>query len=216
MPTRDLVVIGGSAGSVVPMRAIFADLPADLPAAVLVVAHMPPVGRSALAHILDRAGQLPVAEARDGEPIDIGRAYVAVPDRHLLIDHETLRLSDGPRENGTRPCVDALFRSAARWYGPRAIGIVLSGALHDGAAGLAAIAAAGGVTIVQDPADAMFDSMPRAALAVAGRADVLPGGRLGASITQRVGGSIEDPHESAGCHTATTTDIAAEGKADLG
>jgi two-component system chemotaxis response regulator CheB len=163
---RDVVVIGGSAGAHKPLSQLLERLPAGLPAAVLVVTHLAPDARSTLAGMLTPACALPVAMAVDGQPIEPGHVYVAVPDRHLLVAGDVLRLSDGPRQNRVRPAVDALFRAAARWCGPRVVGVVLSGSLDDGAAGLAAITAGGGLALVQDPAEARFPGMPRAALRV--------------------------------------------------
>jgi two-component system, chemotaxis family, protein-glutamate methylesterase/glutaminase len=117
-----------------------------------------------IAEILDRAGALTVAHGRDGERIERGRAYVAPPDRHLVLEPGVVRLTFGPKENRFRPAVDPLFRSAARVYGPRTVGVILSGGLDDGAAGLLAIKQLGGTAVVQDPSDARFPSMPASAL----------------------------------------------------
>ncbi|WP_433201128.1 chemotaxis protein CheB [Dactylosporangium sp. CS-047395] len=186
MANRDLVVIGGSAGGLEAMCQVVAGLPADLPAAVLVVLHMPADARSAAAEVLSRCGSLPAAPARDGEPIEPGRIYVPVPDRHLLVHDGTIRLSRAPRQNRSRPAVDALFRSAARWYGPRTVGLVLSGSLDDGAAGLAAIVQMGGAALVQDPADAVYAGMPQAALAITPRAESAAAWALGAAVVRLV------------------------------
>lgn len=167
-------MIGASAGGVEALGTLVSGLPADLPAAVFVVLHVLPTGRSVLSRILERQSQLRVRPARDGEPIEHGRIYVALPDHHLLIDANRVRLTRDPSEKGHRPAVDALFRSAARAYGPRVLGIVLSGALDDGAAGLKAIGENGGGAIVQDPADALYASMPSAALRGAPDARVVP------------------------------------------
>jgi two-component system chemotaxis response regulator CheB len=157
---RDVVVVGASAGGLNALRQMVAYLPADLPASVLVTTHLAPTVPSKVAVTLARAGAMPTVEAADGMPMTAGRIHTAVPDRHLVIDdHDVLRLTRGPRENRVRPAVDALFRSAARWCGPRVIAVVLSGALDDGAAGLAAVVECGGVGLVQDPQDAMFDGM---------------------------------------------------------
>jgi two-component system, chemotaxis family, protein-glutamate methylesterase/glutaminase len=161
---RDIVVIGASAGGVEALRALAERLPAELPAAVFVVLHVLPSGTSVLAQILDRESPLPCAAAVDGEPIERGRIYVAPPDHHLLLDRDHVRLTRGPRENGHRPAVDPLFRSAARTHGRRVIGVVLSGALDDGTAGLAMIRRFGGGTLVQDPADALYQGMPQSAI----------------------------------------------------
>jgi two-component system chemotaxis response regulator CheB len=177
--TRDVVVVGASAGGVEALQALVSRLPADLPAAVLVVLHVPRSAPSALARILDRAGPLPAHTAEDGERLRRGRVYVAAVDRHLLVIDGRVRLSPGPTENGHRPAIDPLFRSAARAYGPRVIGAVLSGSRDDGAAGLAAISRAGGLVLVQDPADALHASMPRAALERVAADHVAPAAKLG-------------------------------------
>jgi two-component system chemotaxis response regulator CheB len=161
---HDIVVIGASAGGVEALCSIVAGLPAGYPAAVLVVLHILPDAPSALAQILSRSGALKAIQARHLQSIERGHIYVAAPNRHLVLHRGHIALETGPRENSARPAIDVLFRSAARAYGRRVVGVILSGALRDGALGLAAIKMRGGVTIVQDPSEAMFAGMPESAL----------------------------------------------------
>jgi two-component system chemotaxis response regulator CheB len=157
---RDVVVVGASSGGLDPLTTLVAGLPANLPAAVFVVVHVRPDVPSHLPAILNRAGSLPAAHAVDGEPIRRGRIYVAPPGFHTYVHRGHIRVARGPQENSTRPAIDPLFRTAAHHYGPRVVGVVLSGALDDGSAGLQAIKNAGGCAIVQDPCDAVFPDMP--------------------------------------------------------
>jgi two-component system, chemotaxis family, protein-glutamate methylesterase/glutaminase len=157
---RDIIVIGGSSGATAPLKHILGVLPADLPAAVFVVVHIPAHGIGILSTVVSAASRLPVVQAESGMLIKHGQIYLAPPDYHLLIFESHIMLGRGPRENMVRPAIDALFRSAALQYGPRVIGVVLSGLLSDGAAGLSAIKRCGGVTVVQDPSDAIADEMP--------------------------------------------------------
>jgi two-component system chemotaxis response regulator CheB len=159
-----MVVIGASAGGVEALTRVVGGLAPDFSASVFVVLHMPPEAPSALAQILDRAGPLPVTQAEHHARIKPGHIYVAPPNRHLVLHRGHMGLEAGPRENNARPSVDVLFQSAARSHGPRVVGIVLSGTLRDGALGLAAVKMRGGVTIVQDPDEALFAGMPQSAL----------------------------------------------------
>jgi two-component system chemotaxis response regulator CheB len=162
MARRTIVTIGASSGGIEALIRVVGGLTPDIAAPILVVVH---VGeQSVLPAVIGRASQLPTAHARDGEEPRPGRIYIAPPGAHLIIENERLRLSHGPRENGTRPAIDPLFRSAARSLRDRVVGVILSGQLDDGVAGLYAIKARGGVAIVQDPADAVAPSMPRHAL----------------------------------------------------
>ncbi len=163
-PRRDIVAVGASAGGVEALAELAALLPARLPAAVLVVLHMPAYGHSVLPDILSRRGSLPAVHAVDGQKIEAGRIYVAPPDHHLLVRDGQVRLTRGPAENNHRPAIDALFRSAARAYGTRVVGVVLTGTLDDGTAGLQSIKSRGGLALVQDPAEAPFTGMPLSAI----------------------------------------------------
>ncbi len=185
---RDLVVIGASVGGLEVLRQIAAGLPPEFPAAVCIVLHIAPEGPSALAPILGRAGPLPCHPARDGERLRIGEIVVAPPDRHLTVEDGRVRLTVGPRENGHRPAVDPLFRSAADAWGSRAIGVILSGTRDDGAAGLAAIKAAGGAAVVQDPEEALYAGMPASALAHVAVDAVAPADLIARTLVAMVNG----------------------------
>jgi two-component system chemotaxis response regulator CheB len=198
---RDIIVVGASVGGVEAVSRILADLPADLPAAVLVVIHTAPHARSLLAQILGRAGKLPARSPRPdgGEPIRPGQVYVAPPDHHMLLDGERVKIVRGPTENHTRPAIDPLFRSAALHHGPSVIGVILTGFLDDGSAGLVAVKARGGLAVVQDPADAREPSMPRNALENVDADHVLPLAMIGPTLARLAGERIEreDPDPSA-------------------
>jgi two-component system chemotaxis response regulator CheB len=164
MTPHDIVVIAGSAGSVEEMRTLVGGLPSDFPGSLFIVLHTSAEGPSLLAGILGRGGLLPVVRPENNEAIRAGHVYVPPPDTHLLISPGRIELGKGPRENGFRPAADPLFRTAAAAYGPRVVGIVLSGGMDDGTLGLQAIKAAGGVAIVQDPSEATYPYMPESAL----------------------------------------------------
>jgi two-component system, chemotaxis family, protein-glutamate methylesterase/glutaminase len=164
VPPPSLVVIGASAGGLEALISIVKQLSPDFPATVLIVLHTPANGNTVLPRILERHAELPVSFAKDGERIIPGRIHVAPPDHHLIVSTHGVRVLHGPRENGFRPAVDPLFRTAARAFGPQVVGVILSGALDDGTFGLNVIKQAGGLAIVQDPRDAIVPSMPQSAL----------------------------------------------------
>ena len=166
--------MGASAGGVEALTRLVQKLPADLAAPVLVVLHIAPTGTSVLPSILTRAGVLTARHAEDGTKMEHGCIYVAPPDRHLLVEDGVVRLDRGPKENGHRPAIDPLFRSAAHHLGTRAIGLILSGVLDDGSAGLRSLRSHGGVAIVQDPEDAFYGGMPQRAIEYAHPDYVLP------------------------------------------
>jgi two-component system, chemotaxis family, protein-glutamate methylesterase/glutaminase len=184
---RDVVVIGGSAGSLRPLRELVAALPADMPGSVVVTIHIAEQARSQLPRILSYSGPLPAVHARTGESLQPGRIYVAPPGCHLLMPGGTIELSHGPRMNRTRPAVDAMFASAARWFGDRVVAVVLSGLLDDGAVGAALVAQAGGLVVVQEPREAAQPSMPKAALAAAPGAITAPSSGLGEMVSAMLG-----------------------------
>jgi two-component system chemotaxis response regulator CheB len=162
---RQIIVIGASAGGVEALRHIAAELPAGFAASIFGVVHFPPHSTSNLPGILSRAGPLPAVHPENGDAIEPGTIYLAPPDRHMLVEHGRIVVVQGPRENGHRPAVDPLFRSAAGAYGRAVVGVVLTGSLDDGTAGLASVRRRGGVAVVQDPADAAHPGMPSSALA---------------------------------------------------
>ena len=164
MPQRDIVVIGGSAGAIESASEIVSALPAEFSAAMFVVVHFPGSVTSALPRILSRSGPLRAEHASNEDPIQPGRIYVAPPNCHMFLEGGRVRLTRGPKENGHRPAIDPLFRSAAHHYGARVIGVLLSGNLSDGTAGLLSIKQQGGVAIVQNPGTALYSGMPQSAV----------------------------------------------------
>lgn len=182
-----VVVVGASAGGVEALTTLAAGLPRDLEAAVCVVLHLPAGGTSRLAEIISRAGPLSALQAQGGEPLTRGRVYVAPPDRHLIVRDRHVFVEQGPHENGSRPSIDVLFRSAALAYGRQAIAVVLlSGARDDGVAGASAVGARGGCVFVQSPDEARFPSMPFAAISRDHPDRVVPVAAVAAAVTTAV------------------------------
>lgn len=164
MAGHDIIVIGASAGGFDAIQTLVRTLPADLPAAVFITLHIYERSEGILPELLQRSGRLPAALAVDGEPTRAGRIYVAPPDHHLVLAPGRIQLSHGPKENMQRPCINVMFRSAAAAYRERVAGVLLTGLLDDGAAGLWEIQQHHGATVVQDPDEATFRSMPDSAI----------------------------------------------------
>ena len=164
MPGQDIFVIGASSGGVEALQQLVSQLPGDFPGSLFVVLHLPPRTKSLLPQILTRAGRLPASHPEDGDRIEEGRIYVAPPDEHLVIERDHVHLSRGPKEQHHRPCINVTFRSAALAHGDRVTGVILSGELDDGTAGLWELKRRGGIAVVQNPEEAAFPSMPLSAL----------------------------------------------------
>ncbi len=183
-PGSDIVVVAASAGGLIPLRRFLSLLPADLPASILVVLHIPATGGQALPRILDRSGPLAASVPANGEKLAYGRVFVAPPDRHVLVVNGTVRLSRGPRQNGVRPAADPLSRSAALSGGPRTVAMVLSGTLDDAALGSAVVEQCRGRVLVQRPEEAAYPGMPSSTLAATRHAVPLPVDELADHVTQ--------------------------------
>jgi two-component system chemotaxis response regulator CheB len=194
---HDVVVVGASAGGIEALKELVGSLPADLEASLFVVLHMPAGATSVLPAILTRAGPLPAEHVEDGVEIALGRIYVAPPDCHLELEDGRVAATTGPKENGHRPAIDPLFRSAANVYGPRVVGVILSGTLDDGTLGLRAVKAHGGATLVQDPADAQHSGMPRNAIALGAPDRIGRPVELAAAIVELAAEQVENVSEEA-------------------
>jgi two-component system chemotaxis response regulator CheB len=213
MAHRNIVVVGASAGGVTALQTLVAGLPTTFPATLLVVLHVPAHTPSQLHSILARVCALPVTAAEDGDPIIPGHVYVARTDRHLLLEADRIRVTRGPKENRMRPAVDVLFRSAAYTFGPQAIGIVLSGMLDDGTAGLWAIKDRGGVALVQSPEDAEHASMPQSAIQHVAVDAVLPAAAIPARLVELTRDSFTRVSAAPAPEMQIETRIALEGNA---
>ena len=213
LASKDIIVVGGSAGGVEALKTLVSSLPSGLQAAVLVVIHIPPSSPGRLPEILQRHANVRVAWAKDEQRIECGRVYIAPPDRHLVVDDGRVRLTRAPRENHTRPAIDPLFRSAALAYGPRVIGVILSGRLDDGTAGLWAVKERGGTTVVQSPGDAAQPDMPRNALEHTEVDYIVPCAQIGALLAQLVAERAHDTAAPVSSALALEVKIAMEANA---
>jgi two-component system, chemotaxis family, protein-glutamate methylesterase/glutaminase len=188
MPKRDIIVIGGSAGSLEALKTVIVSLPAELDASVFNVIHLHARSKSHLVEILGRNSRLTVVVAAEGVAVEKRKVYVASPDRHLLIGNDHVHVTRGPKEGLHRPSINATFRSAAQSHGDRVVGVLLSGMLDDGAAGLSEIARRGGVAIAQSPCEALFPDMPVNAPRDVPTSYSLPTGKIGPALAQLVAG----------------------------
>lgn len=195
MPKRDIIVIGASAGGIVALRKLVASLPTDFGAAMFIVQHVSAHTVSYLPDILNRSGPLRAVHPHDGDPIKTGRIYVAPPDCHLLMEEDRVLVKKGPKENRFRPSIDALFRSAAYTYGPRVIGVVLTGLLNDGTSGMWSVQRLGGVCVVQEPEDAEYNSMPTSVLEYVDADYVVPLADMAATLCRLVAEPMTDEPE---------------------
>lgn len=193
MKKRNIIVIGASAGGIEAFQHLMARLPTNLDAAIFIVWHMAPTVHGVLPQLLSRFTAIPAAHACDNEPIQTNRIYVAPPDHHMLLENGHIRVTHGPKENRFRPAIDPLFRSAAYAYGNRVMGVLLSGALDDGTAGLWAIKHRGGLALVQDPQEALVASMPENAIRQVAIDYILPVAQLATKLVQLAGEHVSEP-----------------------
>jgi two-component system chemotaxis response regulator CheB len=189
---RNIVVVGASAGGVETLPKLFAELDPSIEAAFFVVLHVQADARSYMPQLLSRAGRLPAEHVEDNQRIENGRILIAPPDYHILIEDSRVRLSHGPKENRHRPAIDPLFRTAAEEYDSRVIGVILTGTLDDGTMGLKAVKDAGGITIVQDPNDALYPDMPRNALQIVGPDFALPMEEIRSLLPRLIGEPVKE------------------------
>ncbi|MDY6900927.1 MAG: chemotaxis protein CheB [Cyanobacteriota bacterium] len=198
---KDIIVIGTSAGGVEALSYLVKHLPSNLNASLMVVLHVPTHATSVLPRILNRAETLVALHPQNNEEIVTGRIYVAPPDYHLLVKPGYVSLVRGPRENNHRPAIDPLFRSAARAYGGQVIGVLLTGVLDDGTAGLQAVKIRGGTAIVQSPEDAVYAGMPRSAIENVNDIDyILPLSEIPQVLIELVNTPVEAKAENAVSH----------------
>jgi two-component system, chemotaxis family, protein-glutamate methylesterase/glutaminase len=205
---HDIIVVGASAGGVEVLKQLVTSLPPDLPAAIFVVLHISPNGPSLLPNILTRRSSWRAFQPKDGDRIEYGSIYVAPPDHHLLIKRGHISVTHGPKENRHRPAIDPLFRSAAKTYGQRVVGIVLSGTLDDGTAGLMAIKEQGGIAIAQDPEEALYDSMPRSAIENVAVDWILPVSEMRSVLVRLASELVEENHHSSDRNLEIESNIA--------
>ena len=196
MPQLQIVVIGASAGGLQALSDLVGELPESLDVAILIVVHTKTEGESFLPDILGRRTSVPVQFGEHGASIQRGRIYISPPNVHMLVGHTGgIRLHHGPRENGFRPAVDPLFRTAARTFGAGTMGVILSGALDDGTYGMKVVKDAGGTTVVQDPDEASFPGMPLSVLRYVDVDHVLPAVQIGQLIASDARGATSKPVE---------------------
>jgi two-component system, chemotaxis family, protein-glutamate methylesterase/glutaminase len=200
------VLIGASAGGIEPLLQLVEGLPPDIPAPVLVVVHVPPDADSQLPAILSRRGRLPASHAVDGVALRDGHIYVGPPDHHLLLEDGLARVVRGPRQNRHRPAIDTLLRSAARWHGPQAVTVILSGVAGDAVAGCLMIGARGGRVIVQDPTECLFPGMPSAVLGALETATAVPIAEMSDAVVDAVGSVPTGVPGTSQVHRAETID----------